>query len=78
MEWGNWLKAQRRQRGWTQAELAEASGIPLGTIRDYEQCRRDPLLSRAQWLALALRVSLDKFPLLDEPAASGRRRARRK
>jgi hypothetical protein len=31
-------------------------------IRDHEQGKRDPLLSNAQKLAKALRVSLDVFP----------------
>jgi transcriptional regulator with XRE-family HTH domain len=56
------LKELRLGKGMTQAGLAECSGIPLGTIRDYEQGKRDPLLSNAQKLARALSISLDVFP----------------
>ena len=45
----------------TQAGLAEAAGVPLGTIRDYEQDKRDPLASNLVKLAKALRVSLDEL-----------------
>ena len=55
------LKELRRQKAMSQSQLAEASGIPLGTVRDYEQGKRDPLLSTAQKLARALNQSLDVF-----------------
>lgn len=56
------LKALRAEAGLSQTGLATASGIPVGTIRDYEQGKREPLLSNAQKLARALGVSLDVFP----------------
>jgi transcriptional regulator with XRE-family HTH domain len=62
MTFGDKLKELRVQAGITQAQLAEVSLVPLGTIRDYEQGNRDPLLSTAQKLALALKQSLDVFP----------------
>jgi transcriptional regulator with XRE-family HTH domain len=62
MTFGEKLKSIREAKGLTQAGLADASGIPLGTVRDYEQGRRDPLLSNAQKLAMTLEVSLDVFP----------------
>jgi transcriptional regulator with XRE-family HTH domain len=62
MPFGDKLKQLRQQKGMTQAKLASVSGIPVGTIRDYEQGKRDPLLSNAQRLAKALAVSLDVFP----------------
>src|SRR4051794_25083640 len=55
------LRDLREQRGWTQASLADRSGVPLGTLRDYEQGKRGPLLSNAEKLARALGVSLDVF-----------------
>jgi transcriptional regulator with XRE-family HTH domain len=66
MAFADALKLFRQQRGMTQPGLAAASGVPVGTIRDYEQGKRDPLLSNARKLALALRVSLDD--LADGPA----------
>jgi transcriptional regulator with XRE-family HTH domain len=38
-----------------------AGGVPVGTIREYEQGKRDPLLSTAQKLAHALDRGLDVF-----------------
>src|SRR4051812_11823574 len=61
MTFGEKLKELRAQAGLTQAQLAELSDVPLGTIRDYEQGKRDPLLSTAQKLAGALNQSLDVF-----------------
>jgi transcriptional regulator with XRE-family HTH domain len=58
---GDRLKALRASAGWSQAELAEHSGVPIGTIRDYEQNRRDPLLLTAAKLASALKQPLEAF-----------------
>ncbi len=71
MSFGQKLKELRIQAGMTQAQLAEVSLVPLGTIRDYEQGNRDPLLSTAQKLARALKQSLDVFPL--SPAGRSRK-----
>ena len=60
------LKELRQGKGLSQAGLAAASGVPVGTIRDYEQGKREPLLSNAQRLARALGASLDTFPAPDE------------
>jgi transcriptional regulator with XRE-family HTH domain len=62
MTFGEKLKELRTQAGMTQAQLAELSDVPLGTIRDYEQGKRNPLLSTAQKLARALNQPLDVFP----------------
>jgi transcriptional regulator with XRE-family HTH domain len=62
MTFGEKLQELRQATGLTQAGLAGKSGVPVGTIRDYEQGKRDPLLSNAQRLAAALSVSLDTFP----------------
>jgi transcriptional regulator with XRE-family HTH domain len=71
MTFGQKLKELRQQKGLTQARFAEASAIPLGTIRDYEQDKREPLLSNAQKLACALGVSLDVFPRSPETLPTG-------
>jgi transcriptional regulator with XRE-family HTH domain len=82
MTFADKLKALRQEKKMTQENLAERSGIPIGTIRDYEQGKRDPLLSNAQRLAKALGVSLDVFPVLDSekgrPAPKKPRPRRRK
>jgi transcriptional regulator with XRE-family HTH domain len=66
MTFADKLRELRQAGGMTQAALSEASGIPLPTIRDYEQGKREPLLSNAQRLARALGASLDTFPAPDE------------
>jgi transcriptional regulator with XRE-family HTH domain len=61
MTFGQKLKTLREAAGMTQAGLSAASGVPLGTIRDYEQVKRDPLLPTANRLASALEVSIAEF-----------------
>jgi transcriptional regulator with XRE-family HTH domain len=58
---GEKLKELRLSAGITQAALADASGVPIGTIRDYEQGKRDPLLSTAQKLGRAVGHGLEVF-----------------
>src|SRR5437899_2822544 len=70
MTFGKKLKELRHQQGLTQAQLAKASGIPQGTVRDYEQDKRNPLLANAQILARVLGVSLDVFPAPSGTTAS--------
>ncbi len=69
MEFGATLRQLRQQAGLTQQQLADRSEVPIGTIRDYEQGKRDPLLSTARQLALSLRVSLDQLASLTPPSA---------
>jgi transcriptional regulator with XRE-family HTH domain len=58
---GEKLKDFRVAAGWSQPQLAEKSGVPVGTIRDYEQGRRAPLLDTAAKLALVLKQPLEAF-----------------
>lgn len=48
------LKSIRKKRGMTQRQLAEESGVPLSTIRAYEQKKKD--LGKAQY-DVVLRIS---------------------
>lgn len=53
------IRAIRRSRGWTQAQLAERSGIPQARISHIEQPGRDPLSLRTLYrLATAFDVGL--------------------
>lgn len=58
---GEKLRELRTAADMTQAALADVSGVPVGTIRDYEQGKRDPLLSTAQKLAHALDHTVEVF-----------------
>jgi transcriptional regulator with XRE-family HTH domain len=53
------LKDLRKAKGLTQVALAKASGMPVSTIRDYEQGKREPLFSNAHKIARGLGVSMD-------------------
>jgi transcriptional regulator with XRE-family HTH domain len=78
---GNRLKQLRRQRGLSQAKLAAAAGIPVGTLRGWEYGRRTPLLDAATRVALALGVSLDKLAGIaegDVPPAPAAKKTRKK
>src|SRR5579862_1002042 len=70
MRFGEILKALRERAGFTQTGLADASGVPVGTIRDYEQGKRDPLLSTALKLAITLQQPLDVLAGRDADATA--------
>ncbi|WP_277680336.1 helix-turn-helix transcriptional regulator [Gracilibacillus dipsosauri] len=36
VEFGQWLKNKREEKGWTQSQLAEESGVPQTTISGWE------------------------------------------
>jgi transcriptional regulator with XRE-family HTH domain len=55
------LRELREQAGLTQAQMAEASGLPLGSIRNYEQGQREPYWAVVFKLAAALGASADAF-----------------
>lgn len=67
------LKELRTAAELTQAALADVSGVPLPTIRDYEQGKREPLLTTAQKLAHALGHNLSVFDDV-RPGVKGKRR----
>lgn len=71
MKFGKRLQELREQAGLTQVQLAEAAGLPLGSIRNYEQGHRDPLWQVVFKLASALGVSCEAFKdcIAAEPAA---------
>ena len=53
------LKAERVNKGWTQAKLAKVSGVNVSSIRHYENCGTNPRLDNAIFLAEALHVPLN-------------------
>lgn len=58
---GDRLRELRTNAGLTQSGLAEASGLPLGSIRNYEQGQREPLWDVVFRLADAMGVSCESF-----------------
>lgn len=57
------LLAHRERLGWTRAELAARSGVPLRTLEQIEQGRRaaDPKVSTALALARAVGVTVEEL-----------------
>jgi transcriptional regulator with XRE-family HTH domain len=60
------LRGLRQEAGLSQPGLYEATGVPVPTIRELEQGRREPKLSTLLKLAAGLGLSLAAF---DPPAA---------
>jgi transcriptional regulator with XRE-family HTH domain len=74
------LRALRGDAGLSQAGLAERAGVPVATVRQFEQGRREPTYATLLKLARGLGLSLAAF---DQPAATdcpapAPRRGRRK
>lgn len=55
------MKAARLDRGLTQNELSERSGIPLSTISSIERGRHTPTILVVEALADALKLSIDEY-----------------
>jgi transcriptional regulator with XRE-family HTH domain len=64
-EWGKAmgkrLQELRLSKELSQTQLAKLAGVPVGSLRSWEYGRREPLLSTAARLAIALGVSLDEL-----------------
>jgi transcriptional regulator with XRE-family HTH domain len=71
---GKRLKRLREGAKMTQAELAERTGIPLGTIRNWEQDVREPRLGQAVSMARVLGITVDTLAGTDEPPPRRKKR----
>jgi transcriptional regulator with XRE-family HTH domain len=71
---GERFQRLREEARLTQAEAAERSGIPLGTLRHWEQGGRLPRLDHAMKLARALGVDMNTLTGFDEPEAEKSKR----
>lgn len=58
------LRELRKNKGLSQVELSEISGIRQSTLSQYENGSRKPSMSKAKKLADALNMSLDDIFLL--------------
>jgi transcriptional regulator with XRE-family HTH domain len=64
---GQRLKRLRQSAGMTQPQLAEAAGVPVGTLRCWEQERRNMLFVNAIEIARAIGISLDELAGVEAP-----------
>jgi transcriptional regulator with XRE-family HTH domain len=63
MGFGDMLKESRERAGLTQKQLAERTGLPLGSIRNWEQNHRVPRLGVVPLLARAVGVPIEQLLL---------------
>jgi transcriptional regulator with XRE-family HTH domain len=73
---GQRLQRLRKAAGLSQSELGKAADIPVGSLRNWEQDRRTPLLDTAGKVARALGVTVDE--LITEPPAKPAARPKRR
>lgn len=63
------IRARRLQLNWTQDDVAARSGVPIGTLRRFEQTGRAPFLTVAKILT-TLGLTDHFLNALGKPAAS--------
>ena len=71
------LKRLRQAAGLTQESFAGKAGVPVATVRNWEQGRREPKLAQLSRLAAVLGVGVEEL-VSEAPAAKGRRPRKRK
>jgi transcriptional regulator with XRE-family HTH domain len=74
---GRRIAALRRERGYTQTELAASLGTTQGIVSDYECGKLRPHAEMIVRLAKALRVSTDEMLGVKPPATNGAAVSRR-
>ena len=67
---GKKIRAFREFRGYSQIQLAELSGINVGTIRKYELGIRNPKPDQLEKIATALGLNVIVFLVLEGTTAS--------
>lgn len=58
---GQKLQELRQAAGLSQSQLASAAGVPVGTLKNWEQGRRMPMFDAAYRLAKAMNITLDEL-----------------
>ena len=61
MTFGEMLRGRREEKGLSRESLSQASGIPFGTIHNYEIGRRSPSFTNVVKLAAALGMDCRAF-----------------
>jgi transcriptional regulator with XRE-family HTH domain len=71
---GERFKRLREAARLTQEEASERSGVPVSTLRNWEQGQRLPRIDLAMKLARTLGVDMNVLTGFDEPADKPKRR----
>ena len=58
---GERIRKLRKQRGWTQAEMAEKVGIDRSFLADVERGKRNVSILNLNLIALGLQISLSRL-----------------
>ena len=58
---GNRVREMRRERGWTQVELAEMLGIDRSYLSEIESGKKDPSLRVLKTIANGFKLTLSQF-----------------
>ena len=65
---GSKIRARRKELGLGQKPIADALGVTVNTISQYENGKANPSPERYEALAEVLRVDLDFFDIAPDPA----------
>lgn len=60
-QWGRRIRAFRKLKGYTQADLAKKLGISLSILGEIERDNRRPTQELIQKISQTLHVSIDEF-----------------
>ena len=60
-EIGDRIRQLRKRAGITQQKLAEEMRVPLETIRNWEQGKREPRAAALQWIEVSLDMIADDY-----------------
>jgi transcriptional regulator with XRE-family HTH domain len=76
------IKRLRQAKGWTQAQAAQAAGVPFRTLQNWEAGSREPRLDALKKLAVAYGVTADELLRDDDdkrgPSQAGPKKPRGK
>ncbi|MBV9126336.1 MAG: helix-turn-helix transcriptional regulator [Planctomycetes bacterium] len=75
---GERLQRQREAAGLSQSALARAAGVPIGTLRNWEQDRRVPRFDTAWRVARALDIPLEDLAPEAPRPPKGKRKGKTK
>ena len=61
MKIGEKIRAARKEKKWTQKELANKAGIAITSLQQYEYHKRQPTINQVEKIAKAFDIEIDYF-----------------